>query len=151
MVSAETVCPYPPGKFLFWECGMQETHGGSNRSELTDGIALQAYAAPPYQHDSWSGFEATGKVPIRACFLMIDCRTVSIMVNRLYNIRLGYFFTMPRVALRFCTGIPALLPGEGITQESLDILEAVKAGGGVVSGCSDPSLTTMRIVDNRFL
>ncbi|CAM9355960.1 unnamed protein product [Sphacelaria rigidula] len=48
-------------------------------------------------------------------------------------------------------GIPALLPGEVITQESLDILEAVKAGGGVVSGCTDQSLATMRVVDSYYL
>ena len=45
------------------------------------------------------------------------------------------------------TGIPALLPGEVITQAALDALAAVKEGGGVVSGCSDATLATMRVVD----
>lgn len=43
-------------------------------------------------------------------------------------------------------GIPVLLPGEVITQAALDTLAAVKEGGGVVSGCSDASLATMRVV-----
>lgn len=44
-------------------------------------------------------------------------------------------------------GIPALLPGEVITQAALDALAAVEEGGGVVSGCSDPTLATLRVVN----
>lgn len=46
-------------------------------------------------------------------------------------------------------GIPTLLPGEAITQEALDILTAVKEGGGVISGCTDVTLATMRVVDSH--
>lgn len=41
------------------------------------------------------------------------------------------------------------MPGEVITQAALDALAAVKEGGGVVSGCSDATLATMRVVDLR--
>ncbi|CAN0298414.1 unnamed protein product [Ascophyllum nodosum] len=43
-------------------------------------------------------------------------------------------------------GIPALLPGEEITQEALDLLVTVKGAGGFVSGCADASLATIRVV-----
>ena len=45
------------------------------------------------------------------------------------------------------SGIPTLLPGEIITQEALDALIAVQKGGGVISGCTDGTLVTMRVVD----
>ncbi|CAM9741199.1 unnamed protein product [Laminaria digitata] len=44
-------------------------------------------------------------------------------------------------------GIPTLLPGEIITQEALDALMAVHKGGGIISGCTDDTLKTMRVVD----
>lgn len=57
----------------------------------------------------------------------------------------------PRVALPaalpYLPGIPTLLPGEVITQEALDALMAVQTGGGVISGCTDDTLATMRVVD----
>lgn len=48
--------------------------------------------------------------------------------------------------VRVVSGIPALLPGEVITQAALDALAAVKESGGVISGCSDATLATMRVV-----
>ena len=42
-------------------------------------------------------------------------------------------------------GIPVLMPGEIITQVHLKILEQVRALGGIITGCSDPSLKTITI------
>ncbi|MEB3309571.1 MAG: aminotransferase class I/II-fold pyridoxal phosphate-dependent enzyme [Snowella sp.] len=42
-------------------------------------------------------------------------------------------------------GIPVLIPGEIITQEALDYLRQVQQLGGMISGCSDDSLQTIRV------
>ncbi|NEQ76516.1 MAG: aminotransferase class I/II-fold pyridoxal phosphate-dependent enzyme [Okeania sp. SIO2C9] len=42
-------------------------------------------------------------------------------------------------------GIPVLMPGEIITQQHLKILEQVRTLGGIITGCSDPTLKTMKV------
>ncbi|WAL62879.1 aminotransferase class I/II-fold pyridoxal phosphate-dependent enzyme [Thermocoleostomius sinensis] len=44
-------------------------------------------------------------------------------------------------------GIPVLLPGEVITTEAIEYLQQVLAAGGVVAGCTDSTLETLRIVN----
>ena len=46
-------------------------------------------------------------------------------------------------------GIPTLLAGEIITLASLEHLKCLKHLGAQLSGCSDPSLATLKIVENR--
>nr|MBE9165091.1 arginine decarboxylase [Tychonema sp. LEGE 06208] len=43
-------------------------------------------------------------------------------------------------------GIPVLMPGEIITPEALDYLQQVLAAGGQITGCSDRSLQTLKVV-----
>ncbi len=43
-------------------------------------------------------------------------------------------------------GIPVLYPGAKITQADADYLRQVKAAGGHITGCSDPHLETLRVV-----
>ncbi len=43
-------------------------------------------------------------------------------------------------------GIPLLLPGEWITAEAIAYLQAVKASGGLVTGCADATLTTLQVL-----
>lgn len=43
-------------------------------------------------------------------------------------------------------GIPVLIPGERITAAALTYLRQVVAAGGVVMGCADSQLTTLRVV-----
>jgi arginine/lysine/ornithine decarboxylase len=43
-------------------------------------------------------------------------------------------------------GIPVLLPGEVITTEAIEYLQKVLAAGGIVTGCTDLSLETLKIV-----
>ncbi len=43
-------------------------------------------------------------------------------------------------------GIPVLMPGEIITQEALQYLQQVLSDGGKITGCSDPSLQTLKVV-----
>ncbi|MDJ0705709.1 MAG: aminotransferase class I/II-fold pyridoxal phosphate-dependent enzyme [Leptolyngbyaceae cyanobacterium MO_188.B28] len=43
-------------------------------------------------------------------------------------------------------GIPMLLPGESITDTAIATLQQVLATGGVITGCSDPALTSLKVV-----
>jgi arginine/lysine/ornithine decarboxylase len=43
-------------------------------------------------------------------------------------------------------GIPVLLPGEVVTTEAIDYLRQVQAAGGVITGCTDLELQTLRVV-----
>lgn len=43
-------------------------------------------------------------------------------------------------------GIPVLLPGERITKGAIKQLQAVLQAGGSISGCADPSLSTLKVV-----
>ena len=43
-------------------------------------------------------------------------------------------------------GIPVLMPGEIITQEALEYLLQILAGGGKITGCSEPKLQTLKVV-----
>lgn len=43
-------------------------------------------------------------------------------------------------------GIPALLPGELISVEAINSLQTTLSAGGLITGCSDPSLETLLVV-----
>lgn len=43
-------------------------------------------------------------------------------------------------------GIPILMPGEVITQEAINYLREVLSCGGVITGCSDDSLETIKVI-----
>jgi arginine decarboxylase len=43
-------------------------------------------------------------------------------------------------------GIPILLPGEQITPEALHYLQQVIASGGIIIGCADPELQTLKVL-----
>ncbi|MEO0768253.1 MAG: aminotransferase class I/II-fold pyridoxal phosphate-dependent enzyme [Cyanobacteria bacterium J06649_4] len=45
-------------------------------------------------------------------------------------------------------GIPILLPGEPITQEAIDTLQAILESGGIITGCTDPTLETILTTAN---
>jgi arginine decarboxylase len=55
---------------------------------------------------------------------------------------------------RFCAewvcpyppGIPLLFPGERVTPAAIDSLQQVLAAGGIVTGCADPHLHTLRVL-----
>jgi arginine/lysine/ornithine decarboxylase len=44
-------------------------------------------------------------------------------------------------------GIPVLLPGEQVSAAAVDYLLQVQAAGGTISGCADPHLQTLQILD----
>jgi arginine decarboxylase len=44
-------------------------------------------------------------------------------------------------------GIPVLLPGEVVTPEAIAILHQVLQQGGILTGCDDPQLQTLQVID----
>lgn len=46
-------------------------------------------------------------------------------------------------------GIPLIMPGEVITQESVETLQAISASGGFISGCTDSTLKTLVVVEGQ--
>ncbi|BAY14616.1 Orn/Lys/Arg decarboxylase [Anabaenopsis circularis NIES-21] len=45
-------------------------------------------------------------------------------------------------------GIPVLMPGEVITTAALAYLQQIQTMGGIISGCADSSLQTLKVVQN---
>ncbi|MBE9168929.1 aminotransferase class I/II-fold pyridoxal phosphate-dependent enzyme [Pleurocapsales cyanobacterium LEGE 06147] len=43
-------------------------------------------------------------------------------------------------------GIPILMPGEAIAPEAIDYLQQVLVLGGTITGCSDPTLKTLKVI-----
>ncbi len=43
-------------------------------------------------------------------------------------------------------GIPVLIPGEIVTNEAIAYLQNIQSLGGYISGCTDPSLSTLKVV-----
>ena len=48
-------------------------------------------------------------------------------------------------------GIPVLLPGARITQEAIVLLKSILQSGGFVTGCSDPTLNTLKVLQQGKL
>ncbi|PPS45974.1 aminotransferase class I/II-fold pyridoxal phosphate-dependent enzyme [Chroococcidiopsis sp. TS-821] len=46
-------------------------------------------------------------------------------------------------------GIPVLMPGEIINRQALDYLQQILVTGGFISGCADPSLSTLKVVRQK--
>ncbi|VEP13700.1 Arginine/lysine/ornithine decarboxylase [Hyella patelloides LEGE 07179] len=44
-------------------------------------------------------------------------------------------------------GIPVLMPGEVITSEAIDYLQKVLNSGGIITGCSDETLTNISVIE----
>ncbi len=45
-------------------------------------------------------------------------------------------------------GIPIIMPGEQITETAIAYLQQILAAGGMLTGCADSDLQTMRVIDN---
>ena len=49
-------------------------------------------------------------------------------------------------AVPYPPGVPVLLPGETVGADTVELLAAIRAAGGHVHGCADPSGRTLRVV-----
>ncbi|MGB3299344.1 MAG: aminotransferase class I/II-fold pyridoxal phosphate-dependent enzyme [Phormidesmis sp.] len=45
-------------------------------------------------------------------------------------------------------GIPVLLPGEPVTTDALSYLKTIQAAGGIITGCRDPDLKTILVIQS---
>ena len=57
--------------------------------------------------------------------------------------------TMADMIMVYPPGIPILLPGEVVTQDNIDYIEANLAAGLPVQGPDDPTIQTIRVVDEQ--
>ncbi len=46
----------------------------------------------------------------------------------------------------YLPGIPILMPGEIITQDAINYLQEVLNCGGIITGCSDNNLETVKVI-----
>ena len=70
-------------------------------------------------------FAATASLPVRDAIGRLSAETIS----------------------AYPPGIPAVVAGEPITAAALEHLKTVKRQGGYVTGCSDPSLETVKVLN----
>lgn len=178
LASAETVCPYPPGESIVLSaCETLIVAVGSfallrwRRSECKQGlqrtgrkpwhVAIESHHHSPVvivantvSCSRRGNFGPTTSTPSRLRVSLLLYSSVACWQSwpePPAGRRAPTMAMLCHVCHRCSSGIPTLLPGEAITHKALDILEAVKAGGGVISGCTDPSLTTMRVIDSPAL
>ncbi|HLO87756.1 MAG TPA: aminotransferase class I/II-fold pyridoxal phosphate-dependent enzyme [Nostocaceae cyanobacterium] len=95
-------------------------------------------------------------------FPVNDCKNLAMINNTLCISPRAAFFaqneTLPlqEASERICTeivcpyppGIPVLIPGELITKEILAYLQQILSNGGFITGCTDVSLQTLKVVKN---
>ena len=74
--------------------------------------------------------------PRQAFFAPSETLSISQAVNRI----------SAELVCPYPPGIPVLLPGEQITEAAIVDLQEVLAAGGLISGCADSSLKTLRVV-----
>lgn len=121
---------------------------------------VQAFAAisrqdgdRPVEHKPWQDVSRKWKEEL------LHVHPSSFIIHPALSPRQAFFApteTLPveRVDERICAeivcpyppGIPALMPGEPINLATLDYLQQVLALGGIITGCSDPTLKTLKVV-----
>lgn len=80
-------------------------------------------------------FASTETVPLEQACISIAC---------VEEIRISAELVCP-----YPPGIPVLMPGEVITPAAIDYLQQILALGGSITGCSDPTLQTLRVVRQK--
>jgi arginine decarboxylase len=75
--------------------------------------------------------------PRQAFFAAVETRAIAQAVNEI----------SAELICPYPPGIPVLMPGERVTAAAIARLRQVQAAGGVISGATDPSLNTLRIVN----
>jgi len=74
--------------------------------------------------------------PREAFFAPAEVRAIAHAVGRI----------SAEIVCPYPPGIPVLLPGEEITEGAIAYLQQVIAAGGVITGCADPDLDTLKVV-----
>lgn len=77
--------------------------------------------------------------PRQAWFAAAERVTVDLAIDRI----------SAELVCPYPPGIPVLMPGERITEGAIGYLQHVLASGGVISGCADPSLKTLKVISRQ--
>ena len=104
--------------------------------------------------------EAASDAPFGAGESVDDLRLASCSIEARYTPREAFHLPRRAVAAEdavgrasaelvcpYPPGIPLLVPGEVVTAEALRRLQRLRAAGCVISGCDDPSLETLGVLD----
>ncbi|NJP10278.1 MAG: aminotransferase class I/II-fold pyridoxal phosphate-dependent enzyme [Leptolyngbyaceae cyanobacterium RU_5_1] len=74
--------------------------------------------------------------PRAACFAPTEILPIHQTINRI----------SAELVCPYPPGIPVLIPGEVISEDAIAYLQYVLLAGGIISGCADPNLKTLRVV-----
>lgn len=113
-------------KRLAEECQRQNDQATNDQATKTQGLKPQTLSSPvltPRQ----AFFAPSQPVPIQQAIDRISTELVC----------------------PYPPGIPVLFPGERITLEAIDYLQQVLAAGGMVTGCTDPTLQRLTVVKDE--
>ena len=119
--------------------------GGHERTRPWALAATQAQLAATYHAAGWGvqagigagGGSVGGLTPREAHFCPRRTETAEAAVGRL----------SAETIAPYPPGIPVLFPGELITSDALAHLRAMRAAGCSITGCSDPELRTLAVLD----
>lgn len=95
----------------------------------------------------------------RTGILPVICPPSSSIITPTISPRTAFFADKETLAVSECVGrisgelicpyppgIPVLMPGEAIAPSSVEFLKQVLARGGIITGCSDPTLKTLKVL-----
>jgi arginine decarboxylase len=106
-------------------------YGGRKVGEAGEALQQTAFSFPPCH-----SLVPSLLTPREAFFAATEPVAIAQAVNRI----------SAELICPYPPGIPVLMPGEMIAQEAIAYLQTILAIGGIISGCADPSLTTLRVV-----
>jgi len=105
-------------------------------------LSDRGFANLPTNHRTKFDFQVTD------CSIPVSPRDVFFAQKDCLPIEKSVGYISAELLCPYPPGIPVLIPGEIITENHLQILEQVRALGGIITGCSDPNLKTIKI--SRF-
>lgn len=114
-----------------WEDGEQLVTGFKQLAETRSSVPGEAFPSPPVPPSSTQLLS-----PREAFFAPKVPRPIHQAVNHI----------SAELVCPYPPGIPLLLPGEVITFPAIVYLQKVLSMGGFISGCADPNLQTLQVV-----
>lgn len=91
-------------------------------------------------------FSNYGNTPLCPPPLAISPRDAFFAPTETISINKSIGYVCAELVCPYPPGIPLLMPGEIITQEAITYLGQVLTLGGTITGCSDPSVSTLRVI-----
>eukprot|EP00904_Undaria_pinnatifida_P009756 jgi/Undpi1/5910/HiC_scaffold_2.g01184.m1 len=143
--------PAPDSLTFVFGPGSTPDHGQklveAMRHVAREAISRQGSASTAVETEEEEGVEAVAVGALVPAVQVCSPREAFLFPSKTVSAHDAIGLASAETVCPYPPGIPTLLPGEIITQEALDALVAVQKGGGVISGCTDGTLVTMRVVD----